>query len=55
MTTRSSCSWRATTRRLQVLSEAGLAHIEKRGRERAYHVQSDYVQRVVGDWVRWLE
>jgi len=52
---RFQCSWPTTTRHLRVLEEAGLVRVEKRGRERVYHLEAPYLSRVVKDWIRWID
>ena len=52
---RFGCSWPTTTRHLNVLREAGLVTVSKRGRERVYMVEATTLQRVVGDWLGWFE
>lgn len=52
---RFQCSWPTTTRHLRVLEEAGLVRVEKRGRERVYHLEATHLSRVVKDWIRWID
>ena len=52
---RFSCSWPTTTRHLRVLEDARLVRVERRGRERIYHLEDRYLRRVVGRWIRWFE
>lgn len=51
---RFGCSWPTTTRHLNVLREAGLISVEKRGRERVYTLERHRLQAVVGDWLAWF-
>ena len=48
---RFSCSWPTTTRHLNVLREAGLLVVERRGRERIYRLDRPRLHRVVGTWL----
>jgi DNA-binding transcriptional ArsR family regulator len=52
---RFNCSWPTMTRHLQVLEEAGLIRVEKKGRERHYILNRHKLQRVVGGWLNWFE
>jgi ArsR family transcriptional regulator len=52
---RFSCTWPTTSRHLKILVEAGLIHVDRRGREWAYVLEKDRIRRVVGGWVRWFE
>jgi DNA-binding transcriptional ArsR family regulator len=49
---RFACSWPTTTRHLRLLEDAGLVHVEKRGRERIYRLDQERLRRVTH---RWLE
>jgi len=51
---RFGCSWPTTTRHLNVLLEAGLISVEKRGRERVYALNDQRLRKVVGDWMSWF-
>jgi DNA-binding transcriptional ArsR family regulator len=51
---RFGCSWPTTTRHLNVLLEAGLISVEKRGRERVYALKDQRLRKVVGDWMSWF-
>lgn len=52
---RFQCSWPTTSRHLKVLEEAQLVRVEKRGRERVYHLDAERLSRVVRDWIRWID
>jgi len=52
---RFGCSWPTTTRHLNVLREAGLISVSRRGRERVYALEADLLKRVVGEWVAWFD
>src|SRR3954468_3762556 len=52
---RFSCSWPTMTRHLQILEEAGLIRVEKRGRERHYLLNRRKLHQVVGGWLNWFE
>jgi DNA-binding transcriptional ArsR family regulator len=49
---RFSHSWSTTTRHLQRLEAAGLVHVEKRGRERLYTLETGHLHTVTA---RYLE
>ena len=49
------CSWPTTSRHLRVLEEAGLVAVEKRGRERIYHLVADRLNQVAGGWLEWFK
>jgi DNA-binding transcriptional ArsR family regulator len=49
------CSWPTMTRHLSVLEEAGLIHVEKRGRERHYILNKQRLNSVVGNWLGWFQ
>ena len=51
---RFSCRWPTTTRHLRVLEAAGLVRVEKRGRERIYHLETTRLRKVVKDWLGWF-
>ncbi len=51
---RFGCSWPTTSRHLNVLLQAGLVEVVKRGRERIYRVDADRLQTVVGAWMNWF-
>jgi DNA-binding transcriptional ArsR family regulator len=51
---RFACAWPTTTRHLRLLEEAGLVHVEVRGRERMYDVERDKLRRVLNDWSKWF-
>ena len=51
---RFACSWPTTTGHLQVLEKAGLLVVEKRGRERFYHLDAQRLLAVTGDWLAWF-
>ncbi len=48
------CAWPTTSRHLRVLEEAGLVSVEKRGRERVYHLSGDRLREVAGGWLSWF-
>src|SRR5262245_25407917 len=48
---RFACSWPTTTRHLRILESAKLVRVERRGRERVYHLDSS---RLLGITTRWL-
>ena len=48
---RFDCSWPTTTRHLRTLEDAGLVHVNLRGRERVYTLDSDRLRSVAGSWV----
>jgi DNA-binding transcriptional ArsR family regulator len=52
---RFGCSWPTTTRHLNVLREAGLVSVVRRGRERDYVLEIERLRSVVGDWLNWFE
>jgi len=51
---RFGCSWPTTTRHLNVLREAGLVTVSKRGRERIYVLEKERLRKVVSDWLVWF-
>lgn len=52
---RFGCSWPTTTRHLNILRQAGLIAVKKRGRERIYTLEHERLQGVVGDWLAWFK
>lgn len=48
---RFECTWPTTSRHLRQLEDAGLVEVETRGRERAYRVNRERLDRVVGKWL----
>jgi DNA-binding transcriptional ArsR family regulator len=52
---RFSCTWPTTSRHLRILEQAGLVRVDKRGREWLYLLESERLQRVVGDWLDWFD
>ena len=52
---RFGCSWPTTSRHLNVLREAGLVSVERRGRERDYVLEWDRLRNIVGDWLGWFD
>jgi DNA-binding transcriptional ArsR family regulator len=48
---RFDCTWPTTTRHLRVLEDAGLVHVELRGRERIYRLDADRLRRVTRGWI----
>jgi DNA-binding transcriptional ArsR family regulator len=51
---RFGCSWPTTTRHLNVLREAGLVSVVRRGRERDYLLENGRLVGLVGDWLGWF-
>jgi DNA-binding transcriptional ArsR family regulator len=51
---RFGCSWPTTTRHLNVLREAKLISVVKRGRERVYALERERLHGVVGEWLSWF-
>ena len=51
---RFSCRWPTTTRHLRELEGAGLVDVERRGRERVYHLNTRRLQSVTGEWLDWF-
>lgn len=47
---RFGCTWATTSRHLRVLLDSELVRVEKRGRERVYHLDSARLS-VAGDWL----
>jgi DNA-binding transcriptional ArsR family regulator len=45
-------SWQTISRHLKVLEEAGLISFERRGRDRAYTIDTARQHAVVGQWLR---
>ena len=52
---RFSCTWPTTTKHLHVLESAGMVRVEKSGRERVYHLETDVLIGVTRKWLRWFE
>jgi len=52
---RFACSWPTTTRHLNVLREAGLVSVARRGRERIYVLDREALLKVAGGWLAWFE
>jgi DNA-binding transcriptional ArsR family regulator len=52
---RFGCSWPTTTRHLNVLREAKLISVARRGRERVYRLERDRLYAVVGEWLSWFK
>jgi DNA-binding transcriptional ArsR family regulator len=52
---RFSHSWPTTSHHLRLLEEAGLVHIDKRGREWLYVLESERLREIVGGWLKWFE
>ena len=44
-------SWPTTTRHLNVLEQAGLVEVRRRGRSSHYRLKREHVQRVLGGWL----
>jgi DNA-binding transcriptional ArsR family regulator len=51
---RFGCSWPTTTRHLNILREAKLVSVVKRGRERVYALEVERLNTIVGDWLSWF-
>ncbi len=51
---RFSCTWPTTSRHLKILEDAGMVRVEKRGRERMYHLEKKRLLRVVNGWTKWF-
>jgi DNA-binding transcriptional ArsR family regulator len=51
---RFGCSWPTTTRHLNILREAKLISVVKRGRERVYALERERLCGVVGEWLSWF-
>ena len=51
---RFGCSWPTTTRHLNILREAKLISVVKRGRERVYKLERERLFGIVGDWMSWF-
>lgn len=49
---RFDCSWPTTTRHLGILESATLVHVESRGRERIYTLDTGRLVKVAGGWIR---
>lgn len=47
-------SWPTTTRHLGVLEKAGLVEVRREGRGSHYRINREYLDRVVGGWLRHL-
>lgn len=52
---RFGCSWPTTTRHLNVLREAGLISVARRGRERVYTLERERLCTIAGDWLAWFK
>ena len=48
-------SWPTTTRHLNVLEQAGVVEVRRRGRGSHYRLEREHVQRVLGGWLGLLE
>ena len=48
-------SWPTTTRHLNVLEEAGLVAVRRRGRGSHYRLERERVRRVLGGWLGMLD
>jgi DNA-binding transcriptional ArsR family regulator len=48
-------SWPTTTRHLNVLEQAGLVEVRRRGRSSHYRLKREHVQRVLGGWLGMLD
>lgn len=51
---RFSCTWPTVTRHLRILVKAGLLSIEKKGRNRIYHLRNDRMS-LAREWLDWFE
>lgn len=51
---RFNCSWPTTTRHLNILREAGLVSVIKRGRERFYVLEKEELRKIMGEWLAWF-
>jgi DNA-binding transcriptional ArsR family regulator len=51
---RFGCSWPTTTRHLNILREAKLISVVRRGRERVYTLERERLRGVLGDWLAWF-
>jgi len=49
---RFACRWPTTSRHLRVLEAAGLVRVEKRGRERVYHLATERLRLLETEWLR---
>ncbi len=49
---RFACSWPTTTRHLGILEDAGLVRVEKRGRERVYHLDTERLLGITSGWLQ---
>ena len=47
-------AWPTISRHLKVLEEAGLVSVERRGRERVYHVDHAKIE-LLREWLRWFD
>ena len=48
-------SWPTTTRHLNVLEQAGVVEVRRRGRSSHYRLKREHVQRVLGGWLGLLD
>jgi DNA-binding transcriptional ArsR family regulator len=48
-------SWPTTTRHLNVLEQAGLVEVRRRGRSSHYRLKREYVQHVLGGWLGMID
>jgi DNA-binding transcriptional ArsR family regulator len=48
-------SWPTTTRHLNVLEQAGLVEVRRRGRGSHYRLKREHVQGVLGGWLAMLD
>lgn len=49
------CSWPTMTRHLQILEQAALIRVEKKGRERHYILNRQRLLQVVEGWLNWFK
>lgn len=52
---RFACSWPTTSRHLRVLESAGLVRVERRGRERVYHLDKERLRLVEAEYLKHFE
>jgi DNA-binding transcriptional ArsR family regulator len=52
---RFACSWPTTTRHLNILRNAKLVSATRRGRERVYVLERQWLGEIVGSWLHWFE
>lgn len=52
---RFDCTWPTTSRHLKQLEQAGLVHVQPRGRERIYVLDRERLEQVAGRWLDHFE